>query len=334
MTSAPRAPEGFQAVVGGAIDTAELVDHIVRVQMAIDGTAPATESFVRMMLGAPGVDAPTDVITLRHEGSGDLAGFGVYYNPASRVESVTMGWVDPDCRNRALGSTIVAWGLDRARSQVRLAPPGARVTNRCQASDADVPAARLFADFGYTPDRREVEMRLDFTGPVEMEEPPDGVTVRTMSGAEDIPIVAAITTEAFKDHYGWVESSRDETIDRWRNYRAMDEWDDDLVFIAESPDGPAGALVGTRSFGSNLDVGYIGSLGVLRPWRGKGLGRSLLTTAFGRYQQRGKRAVVLDVDADNLTGATRLYESVGMKPVRAETSYLIELRYGHDMVKR
>jgi len=327
-------PDRYEMTVGGDIDIAELTDLIARVETHIDGSSHVTESFVRMALHAPGTDATTDVLSLRRQGSGDLVGFGGYRNPASRVESVTSGWVDPGHLGHGLGSAIVEWGLGRARSQIHLAPRGARVTNWCQASDGDTAAARLFADFGYAPDRHEIEMRLDFSEVVEVADLPDGVTVRTMSRDEDIPVVAAITTEAFRDHYGWVESSHDETIDRWRNYRAMEEWDDDLVFIAESPDGPAGALVGMRSFGSHLDTGYIGSLGVLQPWRGKGLARSLLTRAFAEYQHRGMHAVALDVDADNLTGATRLYEGVGMEPARSETAYLIEIRGGTDLVKR
>jgi hypothetical protein len=46
------------------------------------------------------------------------------------------------------------------------------------------------------------------------------------------------------------------------------------------------------------------------------------------------QAVALEVDADSLTGATKLYRSVGMEPVRSETAYLIELRPGVDLVKR
>ena len=38
------------------------------------------------------------------------------------------------------------------------APEDARVTNRCQASNADTAAARVFIGLGYSPDRHEIEM--------------------------------------------------------------------------------------------------------------------------------------------------------------------------------
>ena len=52
-----------------------------------------------------------------------------------------------------------------------------------------------------------------------------------------------------------------------------------------------------------------------RAFRNRGIARALLYHSFGAYWERGLRRVSLFVDSDNLTGATRLYESVGMRPV-------------------
>jgi GNAT superfamily N-acetyltransferase len=51
---------------------------------------------------------------------------------------------------------------------------------------------------------------------------------------------------------------------------------------------------------------------ILRDWRGRGLGRALLLHAFAEFFELRKKIVRLHVDADNPTGAVRLYESVGM----------------------
>lgn len=327
-------PAGYDATVGGDVDTAEVTELVVRVEAAIDGSSRATESFVQMLIDMPGTDQDGRTLALREATTGNLIGFGLHQNPEPHVESVTQGWVDPDHLGRGLGSAIVAWGLGRARSQIHLAPDGARLTARCQASDADSTAAEVFRVAGFQPDRHEIEMELIFDGPVTVAPVPPGITVRTMSGAEDLPIVAGVVAEAFRDHYGFVESSREQRVERWKNFRLMDEWDDNLVLIAEASSEAVGVIVGIRSQGAITDAGFIGSLAVVRPWRGKGLARALLTMAFDRYHRRGMRAVALDVDADNLTGATRLYDSVGMEPVRSETAYLIEIRPGNDLVKR
>ena len=334
MTNGYYVPKGYEATVGGDVDRTELTELVVRAEHAIDGSARATESFVTMLIDAPQTDRDEGTISLRESRTGDLVGFGMLQNAEPHVESVRSGWVDPDHVGHGLGAAIVAWGLGRARSQIHLAPDGARVTTRCQAGDADIAAAELFEAFEYQADRHDIEMELVFDGPVSVAPLPPGITVRTMSGAQDLLIVGEVTAEAFRDHYGWVDSSHEQRTKRWENFRGMDEWDDDLVFIAQSGDTAVGVALGLRSYGTATDAGYIGSLGVVRSWRGKGLARALLTMAFDRYQRNGMRSVALHVDADSLTGATRLYHSVGMKPVRTETAFLLELRPGMDLVKR
>ena len=54
-------------------------------------------------------------------------------------------------------------------------------------------------------------------------------------------------------------------------------------------------------------------LGVRRAYRGRGLARALLLHTYGVFFARGERRVSLGVDASSPTGATKLYESVGMR---------------------
>jgi ribosomal protein S18 acetylase RimI-like enzyme len=45
---------------------------------------------------------------------------------------------------------------------------------------------------------------------------------------------------------------------------------------------------------------------------GRGLAKALLLRSFREFHRRGQRRVGLGVDSENATGATKLYESVGM----------------------
>ena len=326
--------DGYRFTVGPPDRISEVTGLIRIAETAVDGSSAATDSFVTMLIDTPETDPNTDVLSVRRSDDGDLVGFGRYLNTDPHIESVTLGWVHPQHRGRGIGSAIITWGIELSRSLIPLAPSDARITNRCQASQTDPAAIDLFIDHGYRADRHEFEMHRTLDAPVEVTDLPDDVAVRTMAGAEDLGMVTRVITAAFKDHYGWVDSTPEASVKRWSNYRAMDEWDDDLVWIAETPDGAVGILAGLTSHGSHTDAGYVGSLGVVREWRGKGIARALLTRAFAEYHQRGKLWVALDVDADSLTGATRLYESVGMHRVRTEISYLIELRPGTDLVVR
>jgi ribosomal protein S18 acetylase RimI-like enzyme len=87
------------------------------------------------------------------------------------------------------------------------------------------------------------------------------------------------------------------------------------------------SLCWQKSFG-DPDMGWVGTLGVLRPWRRRGLGLALLQHSFARLYERGQRKVGLGVDAQSLTGATRLYEKAGMhsNPQRQISAFELELR--------
>ncbi len=70
---------------------------------------------------------------------------------------------------------------------------------------------------------------------------------------------------------------------------------------------------------------------MVRAHRRRGLGKALLLTAFNEFFDRGQRGAALGVDADSLTGATRLYESVGMHAGTKYASWEVEIRPGVDL---
>ncbi len=75
-------------------------------------------------------------------------------------------------------------------------------------------------------------------------------------------------------------------------------------------------------------IGWIGTIAVRRPWRGRGLGLALMHQTFREYWQRGMTAIGLGVDSANITGATRLYQRAGMHVAGEYALYEKELRAG------
>jgi len=59
--------------------------------------------------------------------------------------------------------------------------------------------------------------------------------------------------------------------------------------------------------------GWVNYLGVLAPYRGRGIGSALLRRSFATFAGRGIMRVLVNVDSENATGATALYERVGMR---------------------
>ncbi len=117
--------------------------------------------------------------------------------------------------------------------------------------------------------------------------------------------------ESFQDHWEWHGSPFDE----WWTLRHDD--DHSLWFLVRDGDEIA-AIVRNEAREAG---GYVGLLGVRRPWRGRGLGKALLHRTFAEFWRRGLTRVSLGVDADSPTGATKLYERVGMTVDSATVVY-------------
>ena len=172
-------------------------------------------------------------------------------------------------------------------------------------SSANTGARRIYEQAGYTPVRYFLHLHLDLAGPPDAPVWPEGVTVRRFEPGRDERVMYRVLNEAFEDHWEHTPVPYDEWLAQKQYPGAFDR---SLWFIAEDDGQPAGAVLPRYRGG----LPWIQGLGVLRPWRGRGLGLALLLQAFGEFYARGEREVALSVDADSPTGATRLYERAGM----------------------
>jgi ribosomal protein S18 acetylase RimI-like enzyme len=93
----------------------------------------------------------------------------------------------------------------------------------------------------------------------------------------------------------------------WPGIESDSEYDPDLCLLAKAEDGtPVGfCLIWSSAF--------IKDLVVAAAWRKHGLGTALLGEAFHRLAARGAREVALKVEADNPSGAERLYRALGFR---------------------
>jgi mycothiol synthase len=85
-------------------------------------------------------------------------------------------------------------------------------------------------------------------------------------------------------------------------------------------------IAATVECARRFEMGWVGMLGVRPGWRRRGLGELLLRTAFAQFARRGETRVGLGVDAQNETGATRLYERAGMSVAFQITVFRKDLR--------
>lgn len=108
------------------------------------------------------------------------------------------------------------------------------------------------------------------------------------------------------------------------------DFDASLVFLAWDGGAVAGMIRCRLRGKGEAESGWVDHLSVRRLWRGRGLGTALLLHAFATFYRRGASAVTLGVDAESLTGATRLYERAGMQGERPFDVYQKTLREGGE----
>jgi ribosomal protein S18 acetylase RimI-like enzyme len=102
---------------------------------------------------------------------------------------------------------------------------------------------------------------------------------------------------------------------KWRQGRS--DYHPALWRIADEQGEIAGAAL---CFGEGR-AGWVLDLAVRPASRRSGLGLLLLQSGFAALWRRGHTRVGLEVDSENETGATRLYERAGMRVTRRYATY-------------
>jgi len=209
-----------------------------------------------------------------------------------------VGVVALEAKGRGLGGRLVDLG------EARAAATGA-VRAQTFTPALDRRAAELFESRGYTEVRRFYDMAIELAEPVPEPSLPDGLAIEPFAEG-DAPVFHAAMSEAFQDH--WEHHPRP-FEQWWEETRAAPNYDPTLWYLIRDGDDVAATV---RNDPERNGGGYVGAIGVRRPWRGRGLGKALLLHSFAEFQRRGQTRVTLGVDAENPTGATKLYERVGM----------------------
>jgi ribosomal protein S18 acetylase RimI-like enzyme len=288
-------------------DLEVMLDITQRAFRAVSGRAhPMTAEHMRSMRSAPGRDPGRDFPVVVQ--GGRVVAHGGIYAAAPFSEVYVLVHADPDLDDATLDRCVAllvhAGEAEGVRRTAGLPPDPARalVTDTLQA-DSRLGAA--LAGLGFAVERHMFEMAVDLAGrdltPASW---PFGVQARHMRVPEDVEAVSAVFMESFLDHQGDLPF----TPAMIGHVLAGDDTRLDVSVLALDADGPVGAI----PCRDRPDHGYVWVLGVLRRGRRHGLAQALLTHAFADFAATGTTQVQLEVEADSLTGATRVYERAGM----------------------
>ncbi|WIB77321.1 GNAT family N-acetyltransferase [Curtobacterium sp. MCPF17_002] len=274
---------------------------------------PSTADFERT-LSTEGLDVPRDTL-VGVDADGHVQAYGIVIDVPSRVTAARVvldGAVHPDLRGHGIGRRVFAWQVERARQ-------------RLAALDLDVPATievgapqgaatlGLAAHFGFEPTRNWVDMQVVLDGRAEPDVPalPEGSVVRAAT-VDDIEPLRLAKNDAFRDHWGsqpMVESD-------WRGFLTAGKSRLDLSRVVLDADGGIAAFgiveVDPDGFAARgRSYGYVHWVGVVRAARGRGLAPIVTDAVLQAIQADGLSAAVLHVDAENPSGAGRIYERLG-----------------------
>ena len=328
-------PEGYTSRPAIMEDAEQAVELFKRCSLEVTSETPHDADEQRVEWRTPEFDLETDTrVVLAPDAS--LIGYAEVWDlekPHVKVHS--WGRVHPEHRERGIGSALLAWEEKRAREAITRAPADARVTLHHGALRQDGRSRELLEQGGFTVVRHFWRMVIEMDQAPSAPTSPAGISVRMFDPGTDLESTVWSVRDTFKDHWGHVDSPYEEELKFWRHWITQEkDFDPAIWYLAVAGDEIVGTCLCWPKRHEDPEMGWIDVLGVERRCRRRGLALALLLHSFREFFSRGKRKVGLGVDAASLTGATRLYERAGMKPVRESVAYEKELRPGKDLARR
>jgi mycothiol synthase len=287
-----------------------------------DPTVAVTSEELAQEWKSPGFELEKDAWVVETT-DGRIVGYEEFNQRHAHAFLVGDGYVHLEYKGRGIGTALLRALEERARAEMKLAEPDLRVFIRNGLAAGNSTARQMHAAEGYRPIRYSwhMEIKLD-------EEPrapvwPAGIELRPFVREQHDQTVFEAHEEAFSDHWGHTPG----TFEHWQHQvSGRDDFDPALWFIAWDGAEIAGYCLCRYRMGT----GWVGTLGVRRLWRKRGLGEALLLHSFGEFYKRGMKIIGLGVDAENPTGATRLYKKAGMHVAAEYVIYEKELRPGRE----
>jgi ribosomal protein S18 acetylase RimI-like enzyme len=264
------------------------------------------ENWVHDEWARPRFDPSTDAWVVTEPG-GEVVAAAYTWDQEPHTLFDSAGWVHPAHRGRGIGTALVLAVEGRAVRDLAEVPAGS-APRVLQSFDADASGAidpeasgarALLEGLGYSPEREYLHMEIEVAEGFAASDAPAGIAVRPRVEADDRAIVA-VMAEGFGEPWDYEEAEQE--------FLLSETYDPTLWFVALDGDEMVGALFGYITEGR----GQVSALAVCEAWRRRGIAQALLRAAFVKFRERGTPNVRLNVDLDNKTGATHLYERAGM----------------------
>ena len=285
-------------------DDLDAVADLLLADQSADGIEPTIDAhFLRQVWSRLDFDLAADAWVVP-DGVGSIVAYGqVRLDEPHLVGS--WGVVHPAHRGRGIGSSLFDRIEERA-SELLVGVESPRFRHSIIGGDAS--AAAMVAGRGLSLVRHFWHMQIDLEERIEVGSAPNGIEIDSPVPRDDLRAIHGIIESAFADDPG----AHPVPFDQWAEEHTTNPTYDPTLWLLARDEGLPVAVL-TASAGD--DVGWVDWLAVLGSHRGRGIAPALLHRSFAAFAARGLRRVRLNVDAQNVTGATAVYERVGMRVV-------------------
>jgi len=253
------------------------------------------------------------------EVNGEVIGYNRVWwdrlNDGVTLQYTNVGFLLPQWRRKRIGTAMFQHAEERLR-QIAAAHTGleAKVFSMWADGTAESWVALLKSQ-GYKPARYFFEMTRPIDEPLPEAPMPSGLEVRPVTEA-DYRSVYEAHTESFRDHWGF----REQTFEEFMQWSEDPDFNPSLWKVAWDGDQIAGQVLNFVASAENEEYkrkrGYTEAISVRRPWRKRGLARSLVVQSIAMFREMGMTETALGVDAENPSGALNLYHGLGYKEVK------------------
>jgi len=227
-----------------------------------------------------------------------------------------LGWVLPVWRGQGIGTAMLHWGEQTARTLAAAEHPGERFEFAANASSTQPEATALLLREGYSAGYTVLEMGLDLAAVPPVHPLPPGVEVRP-ARPEHIPLIADSIGEAYRNEYAEDRYHETWTVEESIARLSAPRQDPALWQIAWAGEQVVGDVMPLIEGGRALMY----DISVRPAWRRQGVARGLLTRALWDLRERGLEVIRLNTVSEFRTRARDLYHSVGFRELKEFPRY-------------
>jgi mycothiol synthase len=266
----------------------------------------------------PDVNPATDTLVV-FAPNGSLAATGWIFSPppGNDASMSFLQWeVHPAHRGQGIEDALLPWLETRSRQiqagRTTELPRVLRSMHQGLLQDRN----QVMERHGYIHIRSNYRMRRDLNAPIPEPALPDGVALIAWDPARNLETIE-VCNRAFQDHWGAIDF--DETI--WRMWLVDHPYFRPELTRLALANGQVVGFSMNQVREEEITAPWVQELGVLRGWRKRGIASALLCDSMRAFKAAGYDQAFLGVDAENLTGALRLYESLGFRVARSFRFY-------------